>query len=345
MKIDESEENEEMLEILKKVSPGTALREALDDIVRARTGALIVVNKDGLSEIMDGGFLVDCDFTRQKLVELCKMDGAVILSDDLKKIWYANVLLVPSSEIKTEETGTRHKAAERAAKQIQTPVIAISERRHKITIYYKDKRYSLRSTEEILTRANQSLQILEKQRELYDGLISNLNFLEITDLVVVNDVCSVLQRIEMFKRIADSIKKSLVELGKEGSIVKIRLRELSRGIEKEKQTILKDYSIDDERKFIFDEIELDDLLNLENLAAVLFEAAPDSKIVPKGHRFLARFSLAEEKKEVIVSQVENLNNLLSCSNETLLQILENDAEVFIKEMSEIKEQFVRGKKI
>ncbi|VVB79940.1 DNA integrity scanning protein DisA [uncultured archaeon] len=128
---------------LKIFAPGTAIRTALDDLLRANMGALIVVDKEGLLKIVDGGFRVNCKFSAQRLVELAKMDGALILSEDLKKILYANTLLVPSAKIKTRETGTRHKAGERTSKQFKTIVIAISERKRKITLYYGDERYVL----------------------------------------------------------------------------------------------------------------------------------------------------------------------------------------------------------
>ena len=74
-----------LFEVLKVFSPGTAIRTALDDILRARMGALIVVDKEGLFGIVEGGFRVNCRFSAQRLVELAKMDGAIILSKDFKR--------------------------------------------------------------------------------------------------------------------------------------------------------------------------------------------------------------------------------------------------------------------
>lgn len=159
----ETSEKVGIYEILKLVSPGTSLRIALDDILRAGNGSLIVVMNDKIAEIIEGGFKVNCKFTHQRLSELSKMDGAVILSEDLKKILYANVLMIPDSSIPTNETGTRHKAAERSARQAGTIVIAVSERRKKITLYYSGLRYVLKNAEEILRRATETLQILESR--------------------------------------------------------------------------------------------------------------------------------------------------------------------------------------
>src|SRR3989338_4218512 len=238
------EEKMSLIGVLKLVSPGTTLRTAIDDILRAGMGALIVVNSEKLDYIKAGGFNVNSSLTHQKIVELSKMDGAIVLSDDFKKIMHANVLLVPDISIKTDETGTRHQAAERTAKQAETLVIAISERRKKISVYHGNLKYILQNTNELLSRAVETLQILEKQREILDELLSNLNVLEISVLVVVSDVCSVLQRIEMIMRTAKMMDRYLIELGKEGGIIKMRLRELLRNIDKEKELILRDYGVE-----------------------------------------------------------------------------------------------------
>ena len=180
--VSEDKKDMSMLDVLKIVSPGTAIRTALDDILRSRMGALIVVDKEGLSGIVEGGFRVNCRFSAQRLVELAKMDGAIVLSNDLKKILYANTLLTPSAKILTKETGTRHKAAERTAKQFGTIVVAVSERKNKITLFFKEDGYFLEKTSEILRRAAETLQILEKQKDIFNDLISHLNVLEMTNV-------------------------------------------------------------------------------------------------------------------------------------------------------------------
>ena len=98
---------EDFINVLKKFAPGTSVRTVIDDLIRAKIGALIVIDKEGLSNIIDGGFRINCRFTPQKLVELAKMDGAIILSEDLKRIIYVNTLLNPSIKIKTKETESK----------------------------------------------------------------------------------------------------------------------------------------------------------------------------------------------------------------------------------------------
>ena len=106
-----------MEEILKLIAPGTPIRNGLENILKAKTGALIAVggdNKDVL-DLVDGGFKIDVEYSSSKLYELAKMDGAIVLSSDFKRILYANAQLIPSSDIPTSETGTRHRTAERTA--------------------------------------------------------------------------------------------------------------------------------------------------------------------------------------------------------------------------------------
>jgi diadenylate cyclase len=185
---------EEIFAILKSVSPGTSIRTALDGALKIGKGALIVIENENIQNLLDGGFKVNCKFTPQKLMELTKMDGAIILSKDMRKIIHANVLLTPDSKIKSSETGTRHKAAERTAKQTSGFVIAISERKNEITLFYKNIKYLLKSTDEISRKTLGNIQILEKQRELFDRYVSKLDRSEIRNYPSLNHAVKVIQK-------------------------------------------------------------------------------------------------------------------------------------------------------
>lgn len=338
----------DIFDVLKLVVPGTPLRIVIDDTLRAGEGALIVIMSPKMEELIEGGFKVNCPFTPQKLNELCKMDGAVILSEDLKKILYANVLLVPNYQIPTSETGTRHKAAERTAKQAETFVIAVSERRNKVTLYYSDTKYVLRNSEEVLRRATENLQILEKQREIYDELLTNLNILEVTGLVSVSDVCSILQRIEMINRISEMIKKSLVEVGKDGNVLKMRLRELTRNVDKTEQAIIKDYTNKYDRlKQLISQISFDDLIDTTEMSKLLFNKSGDDTIQPNGYRLLSRTNLDEADINALITNFKSLNNILNLSIEDYKNILKDGdfAQEFQKRLSNLKENIMVGKKI
>lgn len=160
-----------MEEILKLIAPGTPIRNGLENILKAKTGALIAVggdNKDVL-DLVDGGFKIDVEYSSSKLYELAKMDGAIVLSSDFKRILYANAQLIPSSDIPTSETGTRHRTAERTAKQTGALVISISQRRGIITIFKGNSRYVLRDLETVISNANQALQTVEKYKKVFDS--------------------------------------------------------------------------------------------------------------------------------------------------------------------------------
>ena len=334
------------LDILKKLSPGSGLREGLDDILNGGMGALIAVSNSNSSNIFEGGFKVNCKFTPKRLAELAKMDGAIIVSNDFKKILFANTLLVPDRSFDTSETGTRHQAAERTAKQIHGLVIAVSERRKVITAYYANSRYVLQNTEDLLRRATETLRILEKQREVFDELLTNLNILEVTNLVSIADISTILQRIEMIRKMADIINEYIVELGKDGIIVRMRMREVTKGIEKEKDFIISDYIVDPEKvRNFFDNLSFEGLLDSENIARLLFGEPSEIRITPKGYRILSKTSLSDNEVNNLIATFKNFDGILNAETEELKNVLKSFAESFQSELVKLKEQIMVGRKI
>jgi len=333
MKKNSPVDNSDITEALNNIAPGTPLRRAIDYIVNSELGGLIVVMNDKVGEITEGGFKVNIRFTPQRLFELSKMDGAIILSKDMKKILYANVLLIPDPKIHSNETGTRHKAGERVAKQTGALVIAISERKKMITLYYKNRRYPLRRTEEIMTRATETLQILDKERENFDSLIARLNFLEINGLTAVSYITSVLQRAEIITRISSQVQRDIIELGIEGAIISLRLRELTKGVEKEKQLILKDYTKSAKSGSAISNSPLDEILSNEKLARLLFDKPIDDGITPKGYRFLSKTKIPQSKITYIIRHCKNIHSILDENNKY--------ANPYIKkEIDKVKEQII-----
>ena len=230
-------------EILKIIAPGTPIRDGLENILRAKTGALLLITdkNDIIKEIVDGGFTINEDYSSSKLYELAKMDGAIILSGDLKKILFANAQLIPSREIETTETGTRHRTAERTAKQTGELVISISQRRNIITIFKGNERYILEDTDVVLNKANQGVQTLERYKKVFDNKLNILNEYEFNDIVTLENVIVAVQRAEMVMRIVQDIQSQIYELGSDGRLVKMQLEELIGGVEKEELLIIKDY--------------------------------------------------------------------------------------------------------
>lgn len=288
----------EMLEILKMIAPGTSLREGIDNILRARTGALIVIgDPENIMDVIDGGFYLNKEYSPAHLYELAKMDGAIVISRDLKKFLYANALLIPDYKIPTVETGTRHKAAERTAKQTNELVICISQRRNIITLYKGNKKYITREPEAILTSANQALQTLEKYKIVLDDTLNNLSFLEFDDSVMLGDVAFVIQRAEMVMRIAAEIERYICELGNEGRLISMQLTELISNIEEEELHVIEDYKYSEELTALdihrlIRQLSYEELMDLSAISKLIGYSCSnncyDIVVSPRGFRLLSK---------------------------------------------------------
>nr|MBC8435334.1 DNA integrity scanning protein DisA [archaeon] len=258
---------------------------------------------------------------------------------------HANVLLTPDITNHTNETGTRHKAAERTAKQAGTFVMAISERRKKVSLYHKNTRYFLKPSDEILRDVSNSLQILEKQREIFDDLNNKLNLLEISSMTSVRDICKLLQRGEMILRIADSIKRNFTELGKVGNIMNMRYKELLKGIERMEENVLRDYSRMSlkKTKTLLSNLSSDGLLDIEAIARLVFEKGLEESSQPKGFRFLSNLTLTQKEVSLIVSSFKGLNEVLEDETNKLEDILKNRASTIKEEIENLRVQILEGK--
>jgi len=330
--------DEEFYTILKTVCPGTNLRTALEGALKAGKGALIVVENDGVLDLMDGGFRVNCRFTPQRLIELSKMDGAIILSRDLKRINYANVLLTPDSRIKTNETGTRHKAAERTARQIGTTVIAISERKHEISLFYKNVKYPIKNTEEILRKASTYIQMLEKQRELFDEHVDKLNRIELKNYSSLIQAINVIQKGKLIQKIAEELKKYLFELGTESLILKVRMKEITAGVEKETNLVIKDYTALDlkKSKYLLDELSYESILEQTHLLNALAQTNTNQPVV-KGWRLLSRTSLTEAELAKLIKEKGSLGSTIHSNTQSYIDLFgEEKAQILKDEIEKIK---------
>ncbi len=243
--VDRGSGSQPLNDALALVAPGTALREGLDRILQAKHGALIIVGDDpAVLSVCTGGFLLDAEFTPQRLSELAKMDGAIILAGDASRIARANVHLVPKSTIPTSETGTCHRTAERVARSIDVPVIAVSEAMATIAVYRHDMKHTTQSAGWLIDRSSQALATLQRFRIRFDDALSALSRLEMENAVSVRDVVSVLQPGEMVRRIADEIEGHLVELGSDGRLIHLQTEELRAGVDEAVSLVLADYSDD-----------------------------------------------------------------------------------------------------
>ena len=286
-------------EVLKLIAPGTPIREGLENILKAKTGALIVIgDTKEILDLVDGGFKIDVEYTSSRLYELAKMDGAIVLSADFKRILYANAQLIPSSNILTNETGTRHRTAERTAKQTGALVISISQRRNLITIFKGNSRYVLEDTSKVSAKANQALQTVEKYKKVFDSKLSLLNEYEFNDIVTLENVIIAIQRAEMLRKIVEEVQKSIYELGEEGRLIEMQLLELTGDLEKEELLIIKDYIAPGKKKLntkILEEINLlshEELLKSQVVAKSLgyedFDNYDEVGVYTKGYRILSK---------------------------------------------------------
>jgi diadenylate cyclase len=228
---------------LQMVAPGTLLRVGLDNILQANTGGLLVVgDSPDLMNIVSGGFKIDCYFSPSRLYELAKMDGAIITNSDVSRILIANAQLDPDPLIYSDETGIRHRIAQRVARQTGALVIAISQRRRVITLYQGEIVFRLRDLATILVKANQALQTLEKYKIVLTRELQRLGSLEFENLVTGAEVCEVLNRSIKVLNVAQEIENYIAELGIEGRLVKMQLDEMISNVEEEALLIVQDYS-------------------------------------------------------------------------------------------------------
>jgi diadenylate cyclase len=317
---------------LAAVAPGTALREGLERILRGRTGALVVLGSDKTIEsICTGGFVLDVEFSATGLRELAKMDGAIVVDRECTTILRAATQLVPDPAIPTTESGTRHRTAERVAKQTGVPVISVSQSMRIVAIYVNDVRYVLEDTAQILSRANQALATLERYKLRLDEVSGTLSALEIEDLVTVRDVAVVAQRLEMVRRIASEIEGYGVELGTDGRLLSLQLDELVAGVEPDRELVARDYlpaqSGRRARTVAGVVAELDalsaiDLLDPGAVARALGYTAGaeqlDVAVSPRGYRLLARVPrLPGAVIERLVEHFGGLQKLLAASVDDL----------------------------
>ena len=286
-----------LTQALYMVAPGRPLREAIDSIIRAKTGALIIIGEEGaISFLFSGGIRLETDFSPNMLYELAKMDGAVILNRNAGRIHRANVQLMPDASIESSETGTRHRTAERVAKQTDAIAISISMDRDLVSIYVDELKHVLSDIRVLLAKADQALQTLQKYRARLDQVADNLTGLEFEDAVTLHEVVSVLQRSEMVSRVAREIERYLIELGTEGRLIAMQLEELMTGVARDRAALIMDYrpgrgpAVEkiEER---LDALTADELFDADVIARILGyrkkAKASEVRISPRGYRVLS----------------------------------------------------------
>ncbi|MEO7069567.1 MAG: DNA integrity scanning diadenylate cyclase DisA [Nostocoides sp.] len=317
---------------LAAVAPGTELRDGLERILRGRTGALIVLGQDKLvEEIATGGFTLDVEFSATRLRELAKMDGAVVTDRDVTRILRAATQLLPDPTIETSESGTRHRTAERVAKQTGFPVVSVSQSMRIVALYVGGRRVVLEDSSQILSRGNQALQTLERYKARLDEVTGTLSALEIEDLVSVRDVASVLQRLEMVRRIKEEIADYVLQLGVDGRLLSLQLEELTGGLTDDLAWVIRDYLPEGRGLTVetavaglqaLDSTELLDLAaGAKALGFSVVGEALDSTVSPQGFRLLSKVPrLPGAIVDRLVEHFGGLQKLLAAGIDELMDV-------------------------
>lgn len=279
---------------LARLAPGTALRNGLDRIVNGRTGALIVLGTNAeLLALSTGGFALDVAYSPPALRELAKMDGAIIVNDDLSRVLSASVHLMPAATVVTTETGTRHRTAERVARQTGLPVVTVSASMGTISLFYDGRSIPVQRPEALLGRANQALQALTGYRERLSDSLARLSALEVQDQVTLRDLALVAQRFEMTSRLADEVAGYVGELGRDGRLVSLQLRDLTADLAGIATGVQRDYATGDTGMHVMSllaGLHDDDLFDVVMVARALGRGSTvhlDSPLRARGYRQLA----------------------------------------------------------
>lgn len=316
---------------LQDIAPGTPLREGLERIQRSHTGGLIVLGvSPELEEMCSGGFDLDIEFTASRLRELCKMDGAVIIDPTDWRIRKANVQLFPDQSIPTDESGMRHRTAQRTAYQTHLPVLSVSASMRLISIYVGKYHHIVEEPEALLSRANLAVDTLDRYSQRLDEVLQTLTILEMRDSATVRDVATVMQRMEMIRRITSEINEYLEELGSEGRLLALQVDDLVRGSGSERALVLRDYTRDasavSTAEAALSELASDRLVDLAAIANVLglgvYDPTDlDRTIQPRGVRALSLVPrLPWNVIKDITTHWENLADLREATVEDLQQI-------------------------
>lgn len=310
------------LEILRRFAPGTPLRYAAELILRQRSGALIIIGSGPvIDSVCSGGFFLDnAVFSAQRMAELSKMDGGIVVDGDASFIVRANVHFIPDPSIETRETGTRFRTAERLAVQTGQPVLAVSEEGRRFAVVYHDgERYELRAPTALQAEANQTLNSLERLRRRLDDADTGLTRSEVDDVVTVRDVVKLIQRAALVDRLFADVERTVIELGGEGQLVAIQAADLVEGVGEAAQLVSEDYAKrrSRSRKPVFERlagIATEDLYDASRIASALGMDALDATVRPRGMRALAGVPrLPENVKDALLSHFRDFQSMLHAS--------------------------------
>ncbi len=334
-----------LYEIVAAISPGTEIRKGLDEILKANLGAIIVLGQNVvLDSIIRGGFKLDNDLKPTTIFELGKMDGAIVVSNDLKKIIYANIHLMPDKSIESTETGIRHRSAEQTAKQTGLPVIAISQRRSVISLYYKKEHYILENLPYLISKADHYLRTIANYRQQIDSHLNELTYYELNNNSTYEDALRIMQKIIFLEKQKLELEKTIIELGTEGTQIKQSLFENTYGLRSELSLLFMDYTQNkDNFELLLEQSKAKEVVDLQALANIL-EVSPnilDDSVKTKGYRVLSKIpKVSKSTIEKIILEKGSLFDIYLASKEELVEsamISEKQAELVKEQLNRIND--------
>ena len=306
---------------IKMTAPGTALRVALDMIIAGHLGALICVgDTQNVLAAGDDGFAMDVSFTANRLFELCKMDGAVIVDKDLTKILRANYHLNPNPSLPTSETGTRHRTAARMSLLTHATVISVSERRAVVNVYVDGKGFELKPVSGIMASVNQIVVAMQNTRQQLDRSLLRLTSLELDNFVTLGDVTSILYLFEVLMTAGEELNDCIIQLGSEGKITLMQREEFLGGMDEAYTLMIRDYAADSSEENALairrrlhetDNTKIRSAKSVAKILGFTDERGEDSVMTPLGLRTLSRVPVVREgMADKIVDQYGSLQEIL-----------------------------------
>lgn len=309
-----------MEDAIISTAPGTALRHALDMIIAGHMGALICIgDSEHVLAAGNDGFPLDISFTANRLFELSKMDGAIVVNKDLTRILHANFHLNPDSSLPTSETGMRHRTAARMSVLTDAMVISVSERRQVVNVFVDGKAHQLRSVQEIMASVNQLLATMQTTRNTLDREFLRLSSLELDNVATLNDITNIFSNLELLMIASKKLEGCIHELGTEGRIVNMQREQFAGDMDDVYTLMIRDYACDSSLENAqrireeFTRLTPQQLHSAMRVARILGydNLNEDSVMKPLGLRTLSRISVVREGvADRIVDEYGSLHNLI-----------------------------------
>jgi diadenylate cyclase len=305
------------------------MRRALERVIQQGKGGLVVLGSSAaVTAASSGGFkLIGASFTQARVAELSKMDGGIVLDDAWANILEANVHFIPDGTIHTDETGARHRTAERLAVETGKPVVAVSEGRRVATLFYEDQNVELAQPTEVAAHVNQELQSLDRLRGRLDEAETRLNRLEVSGLATYRSALTVLQRAELVERLGAQVTARAVTMGEEARIVHLQLNDLLSGVERTMRLVLQDYirplrtGAVDRGLAAITQMPPSELDDATAMGRDLGFPDLDDPAEARGHRVLSHAGrLPDSVREDIVRYFGSVSKLLRASEDQLIDV-------------------------